>query len=248
MMTIGQLAARTGTTPRALRLYERRGLLHADRTASGRRVYGAEHVLALGQIRTLKDMGLTLDAIAGIMRARTLDAGELIGLRLARIEAEQARLTALAARLRMVQATLADGPIDAARLCELLAEPAQADVRQLLDRWFTPAEQAAWREALAAQAKPDSLAALQARVRAAVDSGITPDSEAGAALAAEWQAMMRTMVETVGVQQWNKGAALIEQAFAGDGSADAAGAAVYAWLSRALKARLPTAGTAILAG
>jgi hypothetical protein len=55
--------------------------------------------------------------------------------------------------------------------------------------------------------------------------------------------MMRSIVDTVGVQQWNKGAALVQQAFAGDGNRDPAGAAVYSWLSRALASRQPSAGT-----
>jgi MerR family transcriptional regulator, thiopeptide resistance regulator len=235
MMTIGQLAARTGTTPRALRLYERRGLLHADRTASGRRIFGHHHVIILAQIRTLKGMGLTLDAIAAVMRAHTLDAGGLIDLRLAQIEAEQTRLHSLAGMLRSAKTAIAVGPIDAARLCELLAEPPPTDFRQLLDRWFTPGEQHAWREAMATRARPGTWDDLQARVRAAVDAGIAPDSEAGAALAAQWQSMMRGMVDLVGVQQWNKGAALVQQAFSGDAGNDPSTAATYAWLTHALR-------------
>ncbi|NED84009.1 MerR family DNA-binding transcriptional regulator, partial [Streptomyces sp. SID11233] len=40
-MRIGELAQRAGTTARALRYYEARGLLAARRDAHGHRVYGA---------------------------------------------------------------------------------------------------------------------------------------------------------------------------------------------------------------
>jgi len=245
MFTIGQLAARTGATPRALRLYERRGLLRADRTASGRRVFGAEHVILLSQIRMLKSMGLSLDSIAGILRARTLDAGALIELRLASIEAEQARLAALAAQLHAARTAIASGPVDAARLCELLSEAAPADFRQLLDRWFTPSEQRAWRDALGNSGPGSSWDQLLARVQAAMAAGVSPASPEGAALAADWQALMHRMADAVGAQQWNRGAALARQVFsaakAGPGSEQAA---IHAWLAAAVPPHHPEEGQA----
>lgn len=249
MLTIGELAARTGSTPRALRLYERRGLLRADRTPAGRRVYSSEHVTILLQIRTLKSMGLTLDAIGGILRARTLNAGELIDLRLAQIEAEQARLHTLQGKLKSARAALAAGPTDALQLCELLSEPGPASFHQWLDRWFTPVEQAAWQKAMATSSVKDSWEAVHARVRLAIAAGVAPESATGAALAAQWQAVMRPIIDAVGTHQWNKGAALAEQAFsqpAGQGQQSAAD--VHAWLARALQAlswsndTLPTPG------
>jgi DNA-binding transcriptional MerR regulator len=240
-LTIGQLANRTGTTPRALRLYEHRGLLRADRTGSGRRVYGAEHLTILVQIRTFKGLGLSLDAIACIMRARTLDAGELIDLRLAQIETEQARFAAMHAKLRAARAALSAGPVDAARLCELLSDPAPADFRKLLDRWFTPSEQAEWRMAAASAKTTDSWDRLHARVHRAIAAGIAPESAAGAALATQWRKMMRQMVDAVGEKQWNKGAALAQNAFSGAGTnAQPEAAAAYAWLSTAVRNLMAT--------
>ncbi|MET8974224.1 MerR family transcriptional regulator [Streptomyces sp. NPDC004539] len=60
-MRIGELAARTGATTRALRYYEARGLLPARRDGQGHRAYGEEDVRLLQQIRTLRDFGFELE-------------------------------------------------------------------------------------------------------------------------------------------------------------------------------------------
>jgi DNA-binding transcriptional MerR regulator len=66
---IGELAARSGITPDALRYYERLGLLQApQRTRGGFRVYSAETLDRLRFIKQAQTVGLTLQEI-----------GELVG-------------------------------------------------------------------------------------------------------------------------------------------------------------------------
>ena len=60
-MRIGELAARAGTTTRALRYYESRGLLAAQRDANGHRMYAEADLRLLQQIRTLQDFGFELE-------------------------------------------------------------------------------------------------------------------------------------------------------------------------------------------
>ncbi|MFF3979014.1 MerR family transcriptional regulator [Streptomyces sp. NPDC001828] len=60
-MRIGELAARAGTTTRALRYYESRGLLAARRTENGYRTYDEDDLRLLQQIRTLQDFGFDLE-------------------------------------------------------------------------------------------------------------------------------------------------------------------------------------------
>ncbi|TPQ23129.1 MerR family transcriptional regulator [Streptomyces sporangiiformans] len=60
-MRIGELAARAGTTTRALRYYEARGLLPARRGANGYRTYDEDDLRLLRQIRTLQDFGFDLE-------------------------------------------------------------------------------------------------------------------------------------------------------------------------------------------
>ncbi|GGX85109.1 MerR family transcriptional regulator [Streptomyces anandii] len=60
-MRIGELAERAGTTTRALRYYESRGLLPARRDAHGHRTYDERDLRLLAQIRTLRDFGFDLE-------------------------------------------------------------------------------------------------------------------------------------------------------------------------------------------
>ena len=60
-MRIGELAERAGTTTRALRYYESRGLLPARRGGNGYRTYDESDLKLLRQIRTLQDFGFDLE-------------------------------------------------------------------------------------------------------------------------------------------------------------------------------------------
>ena len=59
-MLIGELAAQTGVTTRALRFYEEQGLLSCRRTAAGYRDYDADTVIRVLAIRELLDIGFTV--------------------------------------------------------------------------------------------------------------------------------------------------------------------------------------------
>jgi DNA-binding transcriptional MerR regulator len=60
---IGALAAATGASVRALRHYERAGLIRADRSANGYRDYDAGQAARVRNIRHLLAAGLTLDDV-----------------------------------------------------------------------------------------------------------------------------------------------------------------------------------------
>jgi DNA-binding transcriptional MerR regulator len=64
VLLIGELARVTGTTTRALRFYEERGLLASRRTASGYRAYDQESVLRVRNIRELLALGFTVDDVS----------------------------------------------------------------------------------------------------------------------------------------------------------------------------------------
>ena len=110
-MRIGEAAAAAGTTPRALRFYEQRGLMRApERTPSGQREYGPGEVARVRVIRELLALGLTVEDLRSCadrlhllsegvpMPPRCSSAapsGGIVGRRLAAIESEIARLTRL---------------------------------------------------------------------------------------------------------------------------------------------------------
>jgi DNA-binding transcriptional MerR regulator len=69
-----------GLTVKALRVFERHGLVQAQRTTAGWRVYGQEELLRLHQIIWLKRLGLKLTQIGAILRDRNVDMGRLLAL------------------------------------------------------------------------------------------------------------------------------------------------------------------------
>lgn len=115
-MRIGDAAAAAGTTPRALRFYEERGLLPSPpRTTAGQREYGPDTVARVKVIRELLALGLTVDDLCGLADriplliddpSRRCSGCEpdgpgtaVVHRRLAALDAEIERLTRLRTRL-----------------------------------------------------------------------------------------------------------------------------------------------------
>lgn len=68
--TIGAAAAAAGLTPKAVRLYETRGLLPAPaRTAAGYRSYTDDDVARLRFIAAARELGLRLDQVGDVLTA-----------------------------------------------------------------------------------------------------------------------------------------------------------------------------------
>jgi len=62
-LSIGELSARTGVAPSALRFYEAEGLITADRTSGGQRRYVRETLRRVSFLRIAQQVGLSLDDI-----------------------------------------------------------------------------------------------------------------------------------------------------------------------------------------
>lgn len=66
-LTIGQLAERSGVSTSAIRFYEARGLVHAERTTGNQRRYEQAELRRVAFIRTAQRVGLSLDEIAAAL-------------------------------------------------------------------------------------------------------------------------------------------------------------------------------------
>nr|WP_206516770.1 MerR family transcriptional regulator [Brachybacterium saurashtrense] len=69
---IGELAARTGVSPRSLRYYEQHGLLDPERIASGQRVYTAVHESTVRRIQELFGAGFCSAVIQELLPAMSV--------------------------------------------------------------------------------------------------------------------------------------------------------------------------------
>jgi DNA-binding transcriptional MerR regulator len=126
---IGELARKTGKTPRALHLYEEMGLLTPSaRTEGGFRLYGPDEVARVYWITKLQDIGFSLPQIQGLLKTVGISATapeamnsvrELFRGKLDETRAQVARLLQLERDLSESLAYL-EG-------CRLCAEPAKPD-------------------------------------------------------------------------------------------------------------------------
>jgi DNA-binding transcriptional MerR regulator len=101
--TVGQLAAETGVSVRALHHYDALGLLTPSRrTAAGYRLYGDAEVERLYRIRALQSLGLSLDEVAQVLDGLPLRA--VLAQQLEHVEKTLAQLRRLRGRLQRLSA------------------------------------------------------------------------------------------------------------------------------------------------
>lgn len=69
MLSIGKLAARTGLSVSAIRFYEAKGLIQADRNSGGQRRFERADIRRLSFIMIVQNLGFTLVEIIALMEA-----------------------------------------------------------------------------------------------------------------------------------------------------------------------------------
>lgn len=106
-MRIGELAAQSGVSVRALRYYEEQGLLEADRSGSGQRRYPASAAERVQLIQMLYAAGLSSRTIAELLpcvesKVSTPESRARLAAERDRIDAQIAALTRTRDRLDAV--------------------------------------------------------------------------------------------------------------------------------------------------
>ena len=129
-MRIGELAGQLGVTTKAIRFYERIGLLpDPPRTPSGYRSYEEADVDRLVFIKTAQRLGLTLDEIKEIIAFR--DRGEqpcgyvadVLQRQVTDLDARIREMRALRDELRRLQASAAQGMTAESKFCGVIEHP-----------------------------------------------------------------------------------------------------------------------------
>lgn len=72
-LTIGELSARSGVAPSALRFYERQGLIAATRTGGNQRRYGRDMLRRVAFILAAQRVGASLDEVNGTLATLPTD-------------------------------------------------------------------------------------------------------------------------------------------------------------------------------
>ncbi len=73
LLTIGEVSERSGLAASAVRFYERRGLVHAERTASGQRRFRRDVLRRIAFIRIAQRVGLSLEEISAALTVLPAD-------------------------------------------------------------------------------------------------------------------------------------------------------------------------------
>lgn len=193
LLSVSQLARRTGVTVRTLHHYEACGLLRpAARSAAGYRLYGEAELRRLQHIVSLKALGLTLDTIRGSLDTDEPSLAEAVRRQAHRLRETIAHQHALLLRLENLQQRLAAGEaVDGDTLLKTI------EASTIMEKYLTTEQQQAVQqrgEMLGAariraveQAWPQVIAGMTAALQLDKD----PASEEVQALAAKWRALLR---------------------------------------------------------
>jgi DNA-binding transcriptional MerR regulator len=175
-LTASACAARTGLTVRALRVYERSGLLNPPRARSGWRQYGRRELTRLNTICVLKTAGLTLAQIRAVLRRSDPSLQEILQTQLEnwkkrQEDADRGRRTAQAA----LQQLRTQRALDVDLLCELIrsnhVSSDMGEIGEFMQRILAlpAAERAAWASRHNEEINPQSAQEFQEAVRTRID-------------------------------------------------------------------------------
>jgi DNA-binding transcriptional MerR regulator len=200
-----ETARRFGVTTKALRLYERHGLIAPVRSASGWRTYGPAQVTRLVQILALKRLGLPLARIAELLAGRD-DLGAVLALQEDVLSRESQRLARALAVVRDARRRLASGAVlsidDLATLAKETVMTTEPDVKEMAkllkpfsDRYFSEAEKEAMRsKAIDRNETIQNWDDLIAEGERLMQSGVDPTTPSAQNLAHRWSAMSEAFV------------------------------------------------------
>jgi DNA-binding transcriptional MerR regulator len=104
-----EAAERLGVSVKALRVYERQGMVTPLRTAAGWRAYGPNEIARLHQILALKSLGLPLARIAELLTGKSVQLDGLLALQEQALASQRQRLDKALGLLRIARAKLKAG-------------------------------------------------------------------------------------------------------------------------------------------
>ncbi|WP_437607897.1 MerR family transcriptional regulator [Sorangium sp. So ce834] len=178
-LKVGDLAKQTGLSVRTLHYYEEIGLLSpSHRTASGHRMYSAGDVARLQQIKSLRELGFSLEQITGCLDRPGFSPLGTIELHLARLREQIALEQKLCARLEGLANVLRAG--DDVSVEQLLQT---IEVMTMIEKYYTP-EQLAELKQRAEAIGPEKMREAESAwkqiyedMRAEMQKGADPKSE-----------------------------------------------------------------------
>ncbi len=106
-----EAARRLGVSPKALRLYEQRGLISPVRTAAGWRIYGPVEMARAAEIVALRSLGLSLADVAGVLNGDPDGLAPALATHETALEGQIRGLAERVDRVRTIRAGLGNAQI-----------------------------------------------------------------------------------------------------------------------------------------
>ncbi len=191
-LKVGDLARQTGLSIRTLHYYEEIGLLRpSHRTASGYRMYSAGDVARLQQIKSLRELGFSLEQIAGCLDQPGFSPLETIERHLSRLREQIALEQKLCDRLEGLARFLRAGEdVSVEQLLQTI------EVMTMIEKYYTPEQLAELKQRADAfgpekmREVEDAWKKLFEDVRAEMQKGTDPKSEPAQQLVTRWRALI----------------------------------------------------------
>jgi DNA-binding transcriptional MerR regulator len=121
LLSIGELAERTGLATTALRYYDELGLVRPAARASGRRRYAASAVADVGVILFLRDVGFSLAEIGSLVAGGERRSWqEVVDRKLAELAEQQHRLDVARVALEHARQCPAGEPVQCSRFWSII--------------------------------------------------------------------------------------------------------------------------------
>lgn len=193
--TVGQLARRTGLSVRTLHHYDALGLLSpAHRSSAGYRLYASADVARLQQIRSLRELGFSLEEIRSLLDKSAVSPRRVVELHLQQLQEQMARQAVLCRRLQSIATRLsAAEDVSADEFLETIEEMTLMD---RMNTYYTP-EQLETLERRRQDLGEEEIKRVErawpeliAQVRSEMERGTDPNDGRVQALARQWQSLL----------------------------------------------------------
>jgi DNA-binding transcriptional MerR regulator len=127
-LTASECARRMGLSVRALRVYERHGLISPQRTGKDWRLYGTDDIARLNEVLALKTLGLSLSSIADLLHGKSSDLGRTLAIQHEALQAIRERAARGLAMIEILRGKIATGgTVTVADLTNLAKESNMAE-------------------------------------------------------------------------------------------------------------------------
>jgi len=190
---VGELARRTGVSVRTLHHYDEIGLLSpSQRTAAGYRLYTGDDVIRLQQIRSLRNLGFSLEEIHRFLSRPEVSPERVLQLQIAHLKEQIELQQRLCDRLEMMARRWQSGAtVSTEEFLQVI------EVTNMLDKYYTPEQREELkqrRESLGDERIREAEGEwkeLMAQVQTEMDRGTDPADERVQRLARRWTALVR---------------------------------------------------------